>query len=355
MCGWAIQIKLVTEELRRRGHTCEVLKINENRQVKDAAYVDVQNGSDYLRKVLHFGMAGYQLNAHLNAMSKKGYVLAMIAVLVGRILARPALVTFHGGLPQDYFPRHESWKPYWAFRLLFRLAGAVACDSEEIKQAIREYGVRSSKVTAIATFSSQYLHFRHASLPTEVEEFLSSRTPVFFAYVSFRPEYRLDTLRRGMSLFRKRYPSAAFIWLGFPAKELQLAQKFVATWPQEEKDSLLLLGNLSHDQFLTLMTRCLAVVRTPACDGVAASVLEALAFGVPVLASENGRRPAGVITYMDTSAEEMSCKMSYLVENYETVKAGLSVVEADDNIGQMADWLSGGWSLTMESRIANAG
>jgi len=28
MCGWAIQTKLVTEELRRRGHTCEVLKLN---------------------------------------------------------------------------------------------------------------------------------------------------------------------------------------------------------------------------------------------------------------------------------------------------------------------------------------
>ena len=27
MCGWAIQLKLVTEELRRRGHICEVLKI----------------------------------------------------------------------------------------------------------------------------------------------------------------------------------------------------------------------------------------------------------------------------------------------------------------------------------------
>ena len=34
MCGWAIQTKLVTEELRRRGHICDVLKINENREVK---------------------------------------------------------------------------------------------------------------------------------------------------------------------------------------------------------------------------------------------------------------------------------------------------------------------------------
>lgn len=341
MCGWAIQTKLVTEELRRRGHICEVLKINENRQLKDPAYVDVQNGPDYLRKVVRYGMAGYRLNVHVNAMSKKGYLLAMIAVLVGRILARPTLVTFHGGLSQDYFPRHDSWKPYWAFQLLFRLAGAVACDSAEIKQAIEGYGIPSSKVMAIATFSPQYLHFESALIPAEAEEFLSRRRPVFFSYVSFRPEYCLETLREGMSMFRKKHPFAGFIWLGFPGKELLSAQKFVAAWLQEERDSLLLLGNLTHDQFLTLMTRCFAAVRTPACDGVAASVLEALALGVPVVASENGRRPAGVITYEDTGAEDMCGKLLYLVQNYETVKAAMAGPAPDDNVGQMADWLAG--------------
>jgi glycosyltransferase involved in cell wall biosynthesis len=117
----------------------------------------------------------------------------------------------------------------------------------------------------------------------------------------------------------------------------------------------LLLGNLPHDQFLTLMTRCSAVLRTPACDGVAASVLEALALGVPVVASENGRRPAGVISYEDTSAEEMCDRLHYLVENYETVKAGLAGAAPDDNVGRMADWLSGEWPLTVQSRIAHDG
>jgi len=91
--------------------------------VKDLAYVDVQSGLYYLRKVARYGMAGYRLNAHVNAMSKKGYLLAMIAVLVRRILGRPTLLTFQDGLSQDYFPRRDSWKLYQAFRLLFGLAG----------------------------------------------------------------------------------------------------------------------------------------------------------------------------------------------------------------------------------------
>src|SRR5271169_1171394 len=156
MCGWAIQTKLVVDELRRRGHVCEVLKINENRQLKSAEYIDVQDGSDYLRKVWRYAARGYRLNVHVNGMSAKGYWLALIAVVVGRALRGSPLVTFHGGLDQMYFPKYRGLV-YWKFYLLFRLAAGTACDSADIKEEIERYGISPEKVVAIATFSSQYL------------------------------------------------------------------------------------------------------------------------------------------------------------------------------------------------------
>ncbi len=341
MCGWAIQTKLVTDELRRRGHVCDVLKINEGRQVKDSSYVDVQNGLDYVLKVLRFAFRGYRLNVHVNGMSKKGYVLALIAALAGRLVFRPALVTFHGGLSQDYFPRPDSPRLRFAFWLLFALAGGVACDSAEIKQAIVSYGIRSGKIRSIATFSSQYLNFSPAKLPPEIERFLAERDPVFFCYVSFRAEYRLQVLREGMAKFRKHYPRAGFVWLGFPEKEMPSARNFVEDWPQDERQSLLLLGNLTHDEFLTLMSRSFASLRTPGCDGVAASVLESLTIGIPVVASENGRRPPGVVTYAEMNADDMVAKLRFVAENYQQVKAGTRLADAEDNVGLMANWLAG--------------
>lgn len=339
MCGWAIQLKLVTEELRRRGHICEVLKINEGRQIKSAEYVDVQDGPDYLRKIWRFAGRGYRLNVHVNGMSKKGYWLALAAVLTGRILSRPALVTFHGGLSQDYFPRYDNSIAHWGFYTLFALAGAIACDSQPIKEAIERYGIASAKIETIATFSPQYLKFASVALPDEVEEFFRRRRTVILSYVSFRPEYRLDTLREGMKLYRREQPDAGFIWLGFPEKEMQAARDYVQNWPDEERASLLLLGNLTHDQFLTLLSRCFICLRTPACDGVAASVLESLALGVPVVASENGRRPAGVVTYNDTDPADMLAKLVYVTRNYQEVKAGLATGPSDDNVARMSDWL----------------
>ena len=341
MCGWAIQLKLVTEELRRRGHVCDVLKINEGRQVKSPEYVDVQSGADYLKKIALFAFRGYRLNVHVNGMSKKGYGLALAAAVMGRLVNRPALVTFHGGLAQDYFPRQDDSMAQKAFRLLFRLAGDIACDSEPIRDAIVNYGIRPEKVQSIATFSPQYLDFARTPLPEPVEAFLQTHPRVFLSYVSFRPEYRLEVLRDGMRRYREQDSGAGYIWLGFPAKELPAAEQFVSTWPEEERGSLLLLGNLTHDEFLTLMSRSYVYLRTPACDGVAASVLESLALGIPVVASENGRRPAGVITYEDADVADMVAKLAFVRKDYERLKADLHLEDAEDNVGRMVDWLVG--------------
>ena len=139
-------------------------------------------GWDYFSKVVRYALRRYQLNIHVNGMSKKGYLLALVAVLVGKSMFRPTLVTFHGGLAQDYFPRPDSVGPRVAFRLLFLLAGNIACDSPEIKQAIVDCGISPQKVSAIATFSSQYLSFTAAPLSAEIEAFLAAHHPVFFSY-----------------------------------------------------------------------------------------------------------------------------------------------------------------------------
>jgi glycosyltransferase involved in cell wall biosynthesis len=353
MCGWAIQTKLVMEELRRRGHVCEVLKINEGRQVKSSEYIDVQNGFDYLEKIWAYALRGYRLDVHVNGMSRKGYWLALAATLVGRICFRPALLTFHGGLSQDYFPRHDRSRAHWAFYILFLIAGAIACDSQPIKEAIEAYGIASNKVEAIATFSPQYLTYTQVPLADEIETFLRQKTPIF-SYLSFRPEYRLDILREGMKLYRKAQPNAGFIWLGFPDKELSAAKEYVGNWPAEERENLLLLGSLTHDQFLSLLSRSFIYLRTPACDGVAASVLESIALGIPVVASDNGRRPAGVITYDDLDPVDMAQKLNYVTRHRQEVKAGLQLDAANDNVGKMAEWLAREFVGAAEPKVVAA-
>ena len=339
VCGWAMQTKLLVEEIRRRGNVCDVLNLNESHAKKSSEYVDVQNGFDYLYKLMRFASKGYRFQVHVNGQSKTGYILAFLAALVGRIVGRPVALSWRGGLQQRYFPRSEEFWLGWAYRLLFRLSEQISCNSLPVKQAIERYGIDPERVVAIPGFSAQHLDFQKMPLVQETQVFLKTHNPVFFCYVSFRPEYRLPVLREAMFQFRKAYPQAGFIWLGFPSKELPAAKEFVDNWPMDERSSLLLLGNLTHDEFLTLLTRSSVYIRTPTCDGVSASVLESLALGVPVVASENGHRPLNVITYREEDAADLCAKLVDVTERYRELKEQARLQDAEDNIARTVDWL----------------
>jgi peptidoglycan/xylan/chitin deacetylase (PgdA/CDA1 family)/glycosyltransferase involved in cell wall biosynthesis len=339
-CGWAMQTKLLTEELRRRGAVCEVLNINpENRKVKSRFYIDVQNGRDYFWKIFKLSLRGYRFQTHVNGESPKGYLLALSAHLMGRAAGKPSVMTFHGGLPQSYFPRPDSRLLRFAFRLLFASAGSITCDNEEMKQAIQSYGTNGKPIAPFACFSSQYLKFQKQPLPEHIETFIGTHAPVFFCYVSFRPEYALEELRQGIELFAQRCPTAGFIWLGFPVKEIPHAEEYLNKLSGGRPGNILLLGNLDHDAFLSLLTRCFAYVRPPECDGISASVLESLALGIPVIAAENGRRPAGVVRYKFADPQDLCAKLSYVVENYDSVKRATRLDKAEDAVERAAEWL----------------
>jgi glycosyltransferase involved in cell wall biosynthesis len=133
-----------------------------------------------------------------------------------------------------------------------------------------------------------------------------------------------------------------------------VAQQYVDGWAGDERKSVLVLGNLTHDQFLTLLSRCFIFLRTPACDGVAASVLESIALGIPVVASENQRRPEGVVTYRDTDAPDLCKKLLSVTADYHKTKSGLSVSALDDNVRLMADWLLDRHGEHVESEVLAA-
>lgn len=339
VCGWAMQTKFLVEEIRRRGIVCDVLNLNENRKKKSDEYIDVQNGLDYVLKLIRFAIRGYRFQVHLNGQSRTGYLLALAAALIGRLTGRPLALSWRGGVHQKYFPKPKSFGRRLPFQLLFRLANQISCNSLQVKKAIESYGVDSARIAAIPGFSRQYVNFQRRTLSPDVESFRQNHHPLFFCYVSYRPEYQLPILREAMLRFRQIHPNAGFIWLGFPSKEMPPVNNYVCGWTPSERESLLLLGNLPHDEFLTLMSRCSAYIRTPVCDGVSSSILEALSLGIPVLASENGSRPVNVITYQADSSQDLCDKLFDLTHNYAQAKAQSELTEANDNISRTADWL----------------
>jgi hypothetical protein len=255
--------------------------------------------------------------------------------------ARSSLI-FRGGIPQRYFPGRRRSLSFWAFRFLFRRAATIACDNDAIADAIAAYGVSRCKISAITPFSPQYVAGDRPAPDGEFQAFLQNHDPVWLSYVCYREEYGLPEIRQCMTSYRERYPSAGFVWVGFPEKELPEVQNYVASWAQEERAALLVRGNVEHAMFLALIAHCTGYLRTPGCDGISASVLEALTLKKPVVASENGRRPPGVVTYRERDAAAMSGSLIYVTEHHDEVMRALHAPASHDNVARMADWLAGG-------------
>ena len=50
VCGWAMQTKLLVEEIRRRGNLCQVLNLNDSRRSLCAKLISVTEGYDQVKR-----------------------------------------------------------------------------------------------------------------------------------------------------------------------------------------------------------------------------------------------------------------------------------------------------------------
>jgi glycosyltransferase involved in cell wall biosynthesis len=253
-------------------------------------------------------------------------MLALTAILIGRLTGKPAVLMFHAGVNQLYFPRKRG---FWhhAFRLLFSASGEVICNFEPVRQAILGYGIAAAKIHPI--FSVRYqTESIPVPLPETVDSFLRAHEPRLFSYALFRPEFTTEALFEAFADLRREHPRAGLLIAG-PMEVPMEAKGQIRHLGIES--SVLLSGNLPHAEFLTAVKRSDVFVRTPP-DGLCASVLEALSLGVPVVAAENGLRPPSVITYKSGDAADLKHKLSRVLSDLERAKVSVCPPETGNGL-----------------------
>jgi glycosyltransferase involved in cell wall biosynthesis len=336
--GWGVRVEHVKHELERRGHECVVLNIGKSRNLESPDFVGVRNGLDYCLKVLRYSLRGFTVHMHVNGDSPKGFVLALLAQGIGCLTGRLPYLTFHAGPDQRFFPQSKSRLLVPVFKLMFLMTRAIICNSQVVKDRIVGYGVAPEKVVPIPAFSRQYLQYRPAALEPRVEEFLRTREPAVCSYVFFREEFYIESLIHAVGLLVKRFPRFGLVIMGSD----QGAEPIQALIRELGLEShVLIAGDQPHDEFMTIMARSLIYVRTPKRDGVCSSVLEALSLRVPVVASENGTRPAGVVTFTEGDAQDLAAAVGYVLDQHEDVRRGLVPPEVRDTVADEAALLAG--------------
>lgn len=332
--GWAVRIEFLKKRLEQEGHQCVVLNLGSSRLIPSPEYETIQGGKDLLRKLWRFSSRGFVVHAHTNGDSIKGAILALTAQLVNLAWGRRAFLTFHAGAIQQFFPRYRAWYLTPLYWLIFTIPKKVICNSEAVKQCIRGYGIPAGKIAAIPAFSSQYMEFTPTPLPADLEAFLERYPAAVFTYARMRPLFYPITMIDGMAEVMARNPDVGLVLCGGLSHRedwlwRDVQARIEATGLSER---ICMVEDLDHDAFLTALTRSSLYLRTPITDGVASSVLEALALRVPVVACENGTRPAGVITYPAEDAAALAAKVEHVLNHRAAVVAGMQQLNVVDTL-----------------------
>jgi glycosyltransferase involved in cell wall biosynthesis len=350
VCGWAMSLVGLRRELEARGWDCPVMNLNENRKVPSTEYIDVQNAADYLFKVWKHVWRGYAIHVRVNGETKKGYLLALVALGLARLTGRPGLLTYCGGHQQSFFPAPKYSLRYFAFALLFRVPTRIYCNSEPVKQTLLTTRIDPRRVLPIPHFSTQYVQFTPVALPENVRVFCVNLDGIFFAYLCYRKEYMLEFLAEAMRSFRSHFPRIGFLLVGTSDRELEPLRQFFKN--EKLEDAVCITGSVAHDVFLSMLTQSLACIRVPMTDGVSSSVMEALALRVPVLASDNGTRPAGVELWRQDDPDSLLKLMIEAVRNHSAMVARMPELLAEDNTKKLADDIERICDRQSESKMA---
>lgn len=334
-----MRVYFLKKELEKRGDICTVLNTGKGRFLTGRDFEPVFSGFDFVKKVFKYCLKGFTVHMHLNGDSPKGFVLTSLALLISLLTFKRAVITFHAGPLQHYFPQSRAPRLNLLYKFIFTAPRHIICNNLLVKKAIVGYGIDPQKIVPIQAFSRQYLQFEDVQLPQATETFFQKYKHIACSYVFFRPEFFIDDMLIATASILEKNANFGLIILGSdlgsePQKKLVEELKI--------SDHVLFVGDQDHDAFLSIMSRSQLYWRTPVKDGVASSVLEALSLQVPVVASENNTRPESVITYENSNINDMVSKVLSVIENFEKARAAVIKPIVPDTIGEEIDVLANG-------------
>jgi glycosyltransferase involved in cell wall biosynthesis len=244
----------------------------------------VRNGLELVGQLLGHAVRRSIIHLHTNGHNRKSWLLTVACACAGLLGGRRTVVSIGSGAAPTFITASRG-----PARLVMRtglgLVGAVICRNERMRQALVGVGVRPDKITILSGFygvSTDEL----PDVPPEVAVFLRQQSPVVAALAEPGPEYGIRLLLQAVARLQTRHPRLGLILIGPGSVEASAGGGRV-----------LWTGELAHDVALSVMRKVSVFVRPTYYDGDASSVREALALGVPVVASDTDFRPEGVMLF----------------------------------------------------------
>lgn len=238
------------------------------------------------------------IHLHIGGMitGRELALCALCSVLPGT----KTVLTYHsGGYPSS--AQGKRAHPWTVRGAIFRRFDAIIAVNDELAKLFERYGVRRERIHLIPPYAVAALS-EEAQLPERLEQFFQQYSPVLLAVAQLEPEYDLALQIDVLPRVRARFPNAGLMIIGDGSLRDTLAGRILQSSCAQ---NVALCGDVEHAQALQAIRRADVLLRTTRYDGDAISVREALHFGTPVIATDNGMRPEGVHSIDVANGEQL--------------------------------------------------
>jgi glycosyltransferase involved in cell wall biosynthesis len=282
--GVQVNLMAIRAFLLRQGDCCSAINLTRHRQRDRDGLFFPDSSLGVLRLIAR--LQPDILHLHIG-----GHLSWRLLVLAGLCSIWPgtrAILTFHsGGYPTSAEGRRLTRHSLKA-RVLQQFDRVIAVN-DEIRSFFLRCGVDETRLRVVSPYVRESPS--ELPLPETLERFLVAHSPVLATISLLEPEYDLDLQIDVIGRLLGTHPRAGLVVIGSGSLETTLRARLSRTpW----RDHVLLHGDLAHDLTLAVLRRAQVFLRTTTYDGDAISVREALALGVPVVATRTALRPAGV-------------------------------------------------------------
>ena len=272
--------------LRRQGVPCAVINITRHRKLDSDEVYYPRTAFGLIQLLLRLD---YDI-IHLHVGGMLTPRLLGLALACTHPRDCKSVMTFHsGGYPTS--DKAKSAGPNSLAGIVLRRFDGLIGVNPEIIRFFQRLGVSPNRTRLIHPHAFLPEEQPAPALPQTLASFFSAHNPVLISVGLLEPEYDLPLQIEALGQVRETFSSAGLLLIGSGSLEQDLRSKIRAC-PYAEH--VLLCGDVPHATTMHAISRAHLMLRTTLYDGDAVSVREALHLGTPVIASDNGMRPAGV-------------------------------------------------------------
>jgi len=285
--GVQTNVVAIHQRLQERGHRSFVISLSRHRQAGIENVFFPRTALEVLRllvtlpvNIAHFHIGGDITNR-----------LAALAAFLNALPGRRTVLSLHSGGYPASVPGRRPLR-LRAILAVFRKCDALVGVNPELRDFLASSGIAPGKTHLIEPFPSLTRLKSESAFQPALQEFCAAQKPLLVTVGLLEPEYDLPLQLAVLRKIRQTHHDAGLAIVGSGSLKDDLIRQIAA---EPHNEHILLAGDVPHPATIELIRRADALLRTTLYDGDSIAIREALQLATPVVATDNGMRPPGVL------------------------------------------------------------